>query len=54
MKNKTIAFFVSIMLMTTIISIIPNDNIEAYGQGENEEIGLDFDYIYNVTENLVK
>ena len=52
MKNKTIVFFVSIMLVTTTILIIPNDNIEAYGQGENEEIGLDFGYVYNVTENL--
>ena len=40
--------------MITTILIIPNDSVEAESQGENEDIGLDFDYIYNVTENLSK
>jgi len=58
MKNKIVGILVCIMLvMSTIVVIIPNGlkvKAEGGGSGDNREVGLDFQYIWNITDNLSK
>jgi len=56
MRKKIIGIFVCIMLvLTTVVVIVPDDlKVEATpgGGGEEGGIGLDYQYIRNITENL--
>lgn len=56
MKTKIIGILVCTLLIATTIVIIPdNFKVEASGggKGDNNGIGLDFDYMWwNITENI--
>lgn len=58
MKNKIAGIFLCIILVfSNIIVIIPGDfkvKAEGAGSGNNLDIGLDFQYIWNIADNLSK
>jgi len=55
MKKKVLAIIVCMLLITNAIVIVSNDTkVEATsgGGGAEEDIGLDFQYIKNITKDL--
>ena len=55
MKNKLYVIFLTLLMCLTVIVIVPEDlEVEAGsgGTGEEDGIGLDYDFMWNVTENL--
>jgi hypothetical protein len=54
MKNKIIVIFVCMLLLTATLVIISVDlKVEATsGEKDNRIINLDYQYIYNISENL--
>jgi hypothetical protein len=53
MNRKIFVIFVTLVMIVSTFVIAPNDlKVEASGGGSGGDIGIDFQYIYNITENL--
>jgi hypothetical protein len=53
MKEKIYVLIVTLLMCLSVIVIIPNDfKVEATSGSGNNSLGLDYDYIWNITENL--
>jgi hypothetical protein len=55
MKKKIVSILVCMLLIGTTIVLVPEDfNVKASGNGGEDGLGLDYDYIYNITQMLSK
>jgi len=53
MRKKLIAIFVMLLITFSTIVIIPNDLVLiAEASPDEEDVELDYQFIYNITENL--
>jgi hypothetical protein len=57
LKEKIFVFIVMLLMILSVLIIPSNLEVEATGGsggGENENFGLDYNYIWNITDNLSK